>query len=409
MKIKLTKYYILDKSSRRRKKRTKIVKLSSSFIFALFRSILILILFFIYIFTFRRQKKFPTLKKENNPFSVNKTNYNISQKFYLPKMFGNVTLEISFDYEKAIKEQMNKKVNKEILNSFPKNKLKFALCAVGKLENLYARDFVIHYLELGVDKIFIYDNNEEYGEKFEDVLQDFIDKEYVKIINKRGNQTLNIQCPQNIFYTECYHEHINEYDWFMFFDFDEYLYIQNYTLNDFVQLPLYSHCSSMIFFWRHATDNNQLYYSPESPMKRFPFLLPENFQRENHNNEKSMSKGGIKELTHNRSVHAPFFVNDTYNTKYILCNTEGKLFDKFQKDSKIFRSYITYKNAYLIHFHWRSTEEYCIKLGIRKYFKIIKWGQQSYFFLKSIYLNENKRTKEKEIMLNKCINLNYYP
>ena len=154
----------------------------------MFRSILILILFFIYIFTFRRQKKFPTLKKENNPFSVNKTNYNIPQKFYLPKMFGNVTLEISFDYEKAIKEQMNKKVNKEILNSFPKNKLKFALCAVGKLENLYARDFVIHYLELGVDKIFIYDNNEEYGEKFEDVLQDFIDKEYVKIINKRGSR-----------------------------------------------------------------------------------------------------------------------------------------------------------------------------------------------------------------------------
>ena len=42
--------------------------------------------------------------------------------------------------------------------SFPKDKKKFALCTIGKLENLYARDFALYYLELGVDKIYIYDN-----------------------------------------------------------------------------------------------------------------------------------------------------------------------------------------------------------------------------------------------------------
>ena len=280
----------------------------------------------------------------NNSNVQKKSHNNNTQKFYTPKTYGKI-VEISFNYTKAIEEQMNKKVNTTILKSFPKNKLKFAMCSIGKLENLNVRDFIIYYLELGIDKIYIYDNNEIDGEKFEDVVQDFIDQNYVEIINIRGNQT---DSPQKYAYETCYHDHINDYDWFLFFDFDEYLYIENYTLNDFVQLSLFSNCSSIIYFWRHATDNNQLYYNSESPMKRFPILFSEDTQKIYHPNQKSMSKGGIKELTYTRSCHAPFFVNDTYNTKYISCNTEGKMFDKFQKDHIKFQSYITFKNAYAL-------------------------------------------------------------
>ena len=61
------------------------------------------------------------------------------------------------------------------INSFPKDKKKFAMCSIGKLENLNVRDFIIYYLELGVDKFFIY---EKYGEKIEDVVKDFIDLKY---------------------------------------------------------------------------------------------------------------------------------------------------------------------------------------------------------------------------------------
>ena len=151
---------------------------------------------------------------------------NVSPKeninFYTPKIFGNKTLKISFNYSQAINEQLYKNIDDNIINSFPKDKLKFALCTIGKLENLYARDFIIYYLELGIDKIYIYDNNEINGEIFEDVVKDFIDNNYVEIINIRGNQNNNLQ---NNVYDNCYHDHINEYDWFLFFDFDEYLEI----------------------------------------------------------------------------------------------------------------------------------------------------------------------------------------
>ena len=123
-------------------------------------------------------------KKDNNK---NKDN-NENQKFYTPKTYGERQIEISFDYDEAIRDQLNKKLNYSKINSFPKDKLKFAICAIGKLENLIARDFVLYHLELGVDKIYIYDNNEIDGEKFEDVLQDLIDEKFVEIIDMRGKK-----------------------------------------------------------------------------------------------------------------------------------------------------------------------------------------------------------------------------
>ena len=52
--------------------------------------------------------------------------------------------------------------------------LKICLCTLGKMENKYAREFVEHYKRYGVDKIFIYDNNDIKGEKFDLVLSDYI-------------------------------------------------------------------------------------------------------------------------------------------------------------------------------------------------------------------------------------------
>ena len=48
------------------------------------------------------------------------------------------------------------------------------------------------------------------------------------------------------------------------------------------------------------------------------------------------------------------------------------------------------------HFHWRSTEEYCIKLGIRKYFKSYGWNKGNYLFLKNQYFASNANKDEKQ-------------
>lgn len=42
-------------------------------------------------------------------------------------------------------------------------KLKVCICTIGKKENKYALEFVEYYKKFGVDKIFIYDNNDVDG------------------------------------------------------------------------------------------------------------------------------------------------------------------------------------------------------------------------------------------------------
>ena len=351
-------------------------------------------------FNFTKNNEFLNIfennKNSKDIYSENNIEYDI------PEVYGKQKLKISFNYTEEIQKQLYKQLNYTIIESFPKNKLKFALCTIGKLENLNARDFIIYYLELGIDKIYIYDNNEIYGEKFEDVVQDFIDKNLVEIIDMRGNQT---SYPQNYAYDACYHNHINEYDWFLFFDFDEYLYIENNSLNNFVQLPIFNNCSSIVYFWRHYTDNNELYYKNESPIKRFTIPIKEYMQIDKFAKEKSISRGGIKELTYMNSIHAPFFLNNTYNKKYLTCDTEGNIFWKFENNDDKNKNHITFQNAFLKHFQWRSTEEYCLKLGVRKFYKSYNWSLKDYKYLSNKYLKNNDYNEQKIIMLQKCLNL----
>lgn len=58
------------------------------------------------------------------------------------------------------------------------------MCVIGKEENLYVKEFIDYYKKLGFNHIYIYDNNEVNGEKFENVINDKIKEGFVTIINK---------------------------------------------------------------------------------------------------------------------------------------------------------------------------------------------------------------------------------
>lgn len=80
--------------------------------------------------------------------------------------------------------------------------LKVYLCAIAKRENRYIREWVEHYKSIRVDRIYLYDNNDVDGERFEDVIGDYIDSKYVYVINYRGRK----QCQFDA-YNECYEKH----------------------------------------------------------------------------------------------------------------------------------------------------------------------------------------------------------
>ena len=71
----------------------------------------------------------------------------------------------------------------QIKFNFIKNlkNIKVCLCTVGKDENKYITEFVEHYNNYGIDKIYLYDNNDVDGEYFQDKIKNFIDNGFVEI------------------------------------------------------------------------------------------------------------------------------------------------------------------------------------------------------------------------------------
>jgi len=76
---------------------------------------------------------------------------------------------------------------------------KVCICTIGKNENKYAIEFVEYYKKYQIDKIFLYDNNDNNGEKFDDILYKYINNGFVELIDFRG--VIEAQLKE---YKDCY-------------------------------------------------------------------------------------------------------------------------------------------------------------------------------------------------------------
>ena len=95
--------------------------------------------------------------------------------------------------------------------------MRVVICAMAKNEHLYINDWVKHYLSIGFDKIYLYDNDD----LDKPYIGDYIDqklKEKVEIINIRGIAKKHLQYD---IYTDFYRK--NHFDWVFYCDIDEYL------------------------------------------------------------------------------------------------------------------------------------------------------------------------------------------
>ena len=143
-----------------------------------------------------------------------------------------------------------------------------ALCAIGRRENRYAREFVAHYLDIGFDKIIICDNNHDGEEHFEDVLPDFIEDGLVEILNYR-----NLVGVQRKSYEDVYRKYGGEYRWIAFFDFDEFLEIVGCD-NIHRLMPNYEGYDCVLFNWQNFGDNGLVTDDGRNLRDRFTEPLP---------------------------------------------------------------------------------------------------------------------------------------
>ena len=292
---------------------------------------------------------------------------------------------------------------KKIFNIFYKisnfgkkdNKTKVCLCTIGKKENLYIKEFVMHYEKLGFNHIFLYDNNDENDEKFEDIIQDEINKGFVSIINYRNYRGINNN-PQHTSYYDCYEKNNKTYNWIAFFDIDEFLEIKpnNITIQDFLDNERYKKCQHIKINWMVYSDNDLLYYENKPLQERF--TSKSNFNEINRH-IKPVVRGNL-------SVNYWKTAETIHSTTldFIACTSSGKL-----TSAKMFKINIDYGNAFLKHYITKTIEEYLEKF--KKGFATHKFEYTTEHYRKKfdLFFQINRKTKEKVDIFNKKLNLNF--
>ena len=220
------------------------------------------------------------------------------------------------------------------------------ICTLGKKENNYIREYVAHYEKYAVDKIFLYDNNDIDGEKFEDVIEDYINKGFVEILNRRGvNEDIHK------IMLDCYNKNYKKYDWLIYYELDEFINLHNYSsIKKFLEEKKFNNCQLIYLNLVCHTDNNLLYYENKSLAERFPYIVSpsKNLRLQ----VKFIIKGHIKKIKIK-------FLHLHYGTKKLInCNGFGHK----NKINKAFTTEPDYNYYYIDHYYTKSTEEFINKI-----------------------------------------------
>ena len=260
--------------------------------------------------------------------------------------------------------------------------IKVCLCTIGKKENLYAKEFIQHYKNYGIDKIFLYDNNDINGEIFDDVISEYIKSNFVEIINYRGRNKIQL-----IAMNDCYEKNNKDYNWLLFYDMDEFIFLKNIkSIKNFLNKRRLYNCQIIQLNWIQHTDNNYLHYENRSLSERF-----------NKRGKKIKDLFDIKSIlrgnmsTNITSVH---FLNpnleccDGFGKKKIINNYTDK--------------YPDYKNYYIDHYYSKSTEEFINKINRGS----VAYGNKKRADIIKFYFEINNITQQKIDYFEKEIKIN---
>ena len=259
--------------------------------------------------------------------------------------------------------------------------LKVCVCTLGKKENRYMTEFVEHYKNYGVDKIYLYDNNDIDGERFEAVIGKFINNKFVEVIDWRGVKD------NSTYYgiiNSCYQSYHNSYDWLIFYELDEFLYLKKYnSVKKFLISKKFDKCESIQLNWVHMSDNNQLFFENKPLIERFP-EKGKNIVKNQYNKicfVKTIVRGHLKNINITQ--------NHVLSKKLKACDGFGKK----SKVKKIESLHPDYKYNFIRHYYGKSVQEFIEKINRGDLLrgndsKIIEWAIEKFF-----YINEITREK----------------
>ena len=344
----------LKTSKNKKKKITKKYLKQKKYLNKVFLLIILLILYLTLIFIKKSNNNNESIKiyikgkiETINPSKLSQSDH---YKLLLPKI----------KYHNIKKIDPNSEINLfKLENSVDYDKMKMAkngthiyhscIIAKAKNENLYAREFIEYYLNLGVEKFYFGDDNEDFVENLSDVLDDYIKKGIVEIeyIN-------NLHMPHHDFCEYTFKAIKFRCKWILIFDIDEYLEFtdKNMTLKSYLDAPMFDKCDAIRIHWMIYDDNNLIYYDNRTLKERFTHGLP----NEEYNKwPKPIVRGkdfGVNMFSEQKSAHFP--------SKLVTeqCDAAGNLYNL----NKNIISPRHYELCYLRHHTFKTAEEFALKM-----------------------------------------------
>lgn len=234
----------------------------------------------------------------------------------------------------------------------------------------------------------MYDNNELNGERFEEVINDYIEAGFVEISDFRG-QKRAILTMMN----DCYKKHYLDYDWLIFFEVDEFIYLKDYkNIKDYLNNNMFDKCQRIQLNWIFHTDNNLLYYDNRTLKERFPEreIKARGAKNGTSNGIKSILKGHIPRIK----------IKNIHILDYRLKNCDG--FGNPAKIIYIICETSDFEYYYIDHYNFKSTQEFIDKVNKGD----ALYDKDNMIDRIRVYFALNEMTEEKIDLIEKGTNLN---
>ena len=248
-----------------------------------------------------------------------------------------------------------------------------------KDENKYLDEWITYHKKLGVNHIFIIDNNDINGEDPCGIINKYND--YITYINERGNRILDFQV---ITYKIIYNKFKQLYDWFIFIDIDEFITLNvDNNINDYLNRNIFDNVDQICLNWTIYDDNDLIYADYSIPVqKRFTRRMEYDYDKEYplYNLQKCILRGNLNIDEHR--IHN--IVN--FNIPFYTVNNRGDELNQLYGSSEHNEDL-----AYIKHYITKSLEEFIIK----KYNKEDALNRGKVNF-KQEYFSVNKHTIKKD-------------
>ena len=266
-------------------------------------------------------------------------------------------------------------------------KPKVSLCTIVKNENKYLKEYVEHYLKLGFNKLYLYDNNDIHGETPMDVISEYIENGFVVYHDFRGKKVCQLEA-----YNDCYKRYSGENDWIAFFDADEFLELWRHdNISSFIVQDIYKKYNCIKINWMCYGDNGQLKYEDKPVQERFtkPVIRENNYYLGVNINYyiKTIVKCKNSNVFWNDSVHIPSGV--------VCCNSLGIASPPTMYNKPF------YNDIVLKHYITKSTEEYLEK--IKRGYPDQVLSKNKIIGLLNKYFTINDKTQENMNLINEEI------